>query len=144
MCRRTARLTVTLLVLTAAASAAWAAGSAPKHGGYYASSSPPVSVSVSKSGTSVLLYTACRTSPSVAEYWYSPKLPLTHGAFKFDKKTSVSTENGTSFGTTKATVLFTGKFSRSAFTGSVEIVGSACAKRSYKAKYDKSGGGSGK
>ena len=144
MGRTTARLTIMLLVLVAAESAAWAAGSAPKRGGYYASSSPPASVNVSKSGTSVLLYTACRTSPTVAEYWDSPKLPLTHGAFSFDKKTSVGTENGTSFGTTKAVVLFSGKFSRSVFTGSVEIVGSACAKRGYKAKYDKNGGGSGK
>jgi hypothetical protein len=141
MARRTTRLAVTSLIFATVATAAWAAGSGPKPGGYYPSASPSLSIAVGKPATTVSLYVECRPSPAVADYWDSPKLRLKHDAFSFDAKTTVDTENGATFGHYKGTILFTGKFSGGEFRGSEQIVGSVCAKRSYTAKYDKNGGG---
>jgi hypothetical protein len=144
MRRRTAFLAVTPLILAALATAALAAGKGPIAGGYYASTHPRLSVDVLKPATKVTLYIGCFTTQTDVEYWDSPKLTLKNGSFSFDGPTTISTETGGTFGTTKGTVLFTGKFSGGKFKGSAQIVGSTCAKANYTAKYDKNGGGSGK
>ncbi|HWF74810.1 MAG TPA: hypothetical protein VG186_15775 [Solirubrobacteraceae bacterium] len=144
MGRKSARLAIALSILAASATAAWAAAKGPIAGGYYASTHPRLAVVALKPATKVTLYIGCFSSPSVAEYWDSAKLPLKNGSFSFDGKTTISTENGGTFGTVKGTVLFTGKFSGGKFKGTAQIVGSSCPKSSYTAKYDKNGGGSGK
>lgn len=140
---RKTTLTLALLILTALAGTASAASGGPKPLGYYASTSPRLSVFVDKSGKTVELYISCPTSPAVSEYWDSPKLNLKNGKFSFDRGTAISTENGATFGHLSGTILFTGKFSGGAFHGIAQIVGSSCPKSSYTAKYDKHGDGSG-
>ena len=135
-------LTLALLIATALASTASASGG-PKPLGYYASTSPRLSVFVDKSGKTVELYISCPTSPTVSEYWDSPKLKLKSDKFSFDGKTSISTVNGATFGHLSGAILFNGKFSGGAFHGAAQIVGSSCPKSSYTAKYDKNGAGSG-
>ncbi len=144
MGRRAAHLTIALLAFVALATTAWAGTAGPVAKGTYDSRSPDLSVYVEKPATSVQLYIGCATSATVREYWDSPKLRLRNDAFRFDQKTKISTENGATFGRVKGTVLFTGKFSHGAFRGSAQIVGSACPKRKYTAKFNKNGGGSGK
>jgi hypothetical protein len=144
MGRKTACLAVTLLIVAALATTALAAGKGPIAGGYYGSSHPRLSVSVLRPANKVVVYIGCFTSQSVVEYWDSPKLTLKKGSISFDGPTTISTENGATFGSTKGTVLFTGKFSGGKFKGTAQIVGSTCAKSSYTAKYEKNGGGSGK
>jgi hypothetical protein len=143
MRRNTAPPAIALLILAASATVAWAAAKGPIAKGYYASSSPRLSVLVGKPATKVQLYIGCFTTPTVAEYWDSPSLALKNGSFSFNGKTTISTVNGTKFGSLKGTVLFTGKFAGGKFTGTAQIVGSSCPKTSYTAKYDKNGGGSG-
>jgi hypothetical protein len=137
------------LALALAASLAWAA-SKPKTKGYYdyTSKSPVVSVeiSVAKSGKSVGLYTSCGSSLSAAEYanfwsWngLDLKIPFRHGAFSYDKQSSIY--HGSTMPT--ATVMFTGKFKGGHFTGKVHITGSPCSEQSYTARYTTRGGGEG-
>jgi hypothetical protein len=142
MGRRTT-LALALLILTALVGTASAASGGPKPLGYYGSSQPRLSVFVEKPPTTVELYISCPTSATVSEYWDSPKLKLKDDKFSFDGKTSISTENGVTFGHVAGTVLFNGKFSGGAFHGTAQIVGSSCPKGSYTAKYEKNGGGSG-
>jgi len=143
MGRRTAHLTVALLILAALATTAWAATKGPMPKGYYASTHPRLSVYVDKPPTKVQLYIGCFTSPAVVEYWDSAKLALKHDKFSFDGKTTISTENGATFGHFQGTVLFNGKFSGGKFRGTAQIVGSTCPKHSYTAKFERNGGGSG-
>jgi hypothetical protein len=143
MGRKIALLAIALLILAAMATAAWAGTKGPVPKGYYASSHPRLSVYVDKPATTVQLYVACFTSPAVTEYWDSPKLRFRHQRFSFHGKTTISTENGASFGHLEGTVLFNGKFSGGKFRGTAQIVGSACPKSRFTAKFDKNGGGSG-
>jgi hypothetical protein len=143
MGRKIAVLAAALFVLTAVATAAWAGTKRPVPKGYYASTHPRLSVFVDKPPKTVELYVACFTSPTVAEYWDSPKLRFRHNKFSFHGKTTISTENGGSFGHLEGTVLFKGKFSGGKFRGTAQIVGSSCPKSSFTAKFDKNGGGSG-
>jgi hypothetical protein len=137
MGRKIARPAIAFLILAALATAAWAAAKGPIARGDYVSTHPRLSVYVDQPPTKVELYLSCPTSPTVSEYWDSSFLPLKHGAFSFDKKTTISTENGATFGHVKGAVLFTGKFSGGKFTGTAQLVGSACPKSKYTAKYDK-------
>jgi hypothetical protein len=143
MGRKTAQMAVTLFILAAFASAANAASGGPKPLGYYASSQPRLSVYVDKPAKTVELYISCPTSTTVSEYWDSGKLKLKDDKFSFDGKTSISTENGATFGHLSGSVTFNGKFSGGAFHGTAQIVGSSCPKSKYTAKYDKNGAGSG-
>ena len=143
MGRKIAVLATALLILAAIATAAWAGTKRPVPRGYYASSHPRLSVFVDKPPNTVELYVACFTSPTVAEYWDSPKLRFRHDKFSFHGKTTISTENGGSFGHVEGTVLFKGKFSGGKFRGTAQIVGSACPKSHFTAKFDKNGAGSG-
>jgi hypothetical protein len=142
MGRKTVLLPIALLVLAALATAAWAATKGPVPRGYYGSTHPRLSVYVDKPPTSVQLYVACFTAPNVAEYWDGTNVAFKQDKFSFDRRTTISTENAASFGHLKGTVMFNGKFSGGKFRGSAQIVGSACAKSSYTAKFDKNGGGS--
>jgi hypothetical protein len=144
MVRKTVQVAVTLLILTVFASAASAASGGPKPLGYYSSTHPRLSVYVDKRAKTVELYISCPTSTTVSEYWDSGKLKLKDDKFSFDGKTSISTENGATFGELSGTVMFNGKFSGGAFHGTAQIVGSSCPKSSYTAKYDKNGAGSGR
>jgi hypothetical protein len=132
------------LALTSGCSVAVAA-SGPRTTGSYFATSPSVEIFVAKGGRSVTLYTSCGTGHSVSAYWDSPTLPLRHGAFSFDKPTSVNLVQQQPFSTTQvsATVLFTGKFVGGKFKGKVHLGGSACGEASYTAKYSSRGGGSG-
>jgi hypothetical protein len=143
MGRKTTALTIALLILAGLATAAWAAAKGPIAKGYYGSTHPRLSISVGQPATTVQLYIGCFTTPTSVEYWDSGKLRLKDGSFSFDGKTTISTEQGVTFGTAKATVLFTGKFSGGKFAGTAQIIGSSCPKQNYTAKYQKNGGGSG-
>jgi hypothetical protein len=140
---RKTTLALALFILTALAGTASAASAGPKSLGYYASNQPRLSVYVDKSVKTVELYISCPTSPTVSEYWDSPKLKLKSGKFSFDGKTTISTANGATFGHVPGAILFNGKFTGGAFHGTAQIVGSSCPKSSYTAKYDKNGAGSG-
>jgi hypothetical protein len=144
MVRKCALSVVAILILAVLASAAWAATDGPRAQGYYGSRKPDLSVYVGKPATTVQLYVSCATSPTISEYWDSPKLRLKDDKFSFDGKTTIMTVDGVTFGHLAGTVIFNGKFSGGVFHGSAQIVGSSCPKSSYTAKYSKDGGGSGR
>lgn len=143
MVRKCARLGFVVFVFAALATAAWADSRGPKPDGYYASKKPDLSVYVDKPATTVDLYIGCDVSSTGGESWDSSKLKFKKDKFSFEGKTTVTTESGATFTHFKATVLFTGEFSGGEFRGTAQIVGSACPKGKYTAKYDKNGSGSG-
>ena len=126
----------TTLALALGAALAQAA-SKPKSKGSYYSQNPYVEIAVSKSLKSVMLYVNC--SSSGTSYWYSPPIPLRHGAFSYDKPALVDASTGPP---TTTTVLFTGQFKNGEFRGKVHIAGSACPEKSYTTRYSTGGGGS--
>lgn len=73
-----------------------------------------------------------------------PEAQAQERQLRLDGKTTISTENGATFGHVSGTIVFNGRFSGGAFHGTAQIVGSSCPKSSYTAKYDKNGGGSGR
>jgi hypothetical protein len=141
MPNRLAVLGTTLVLLAGGAIAASA--STPPAGKSYFSKLPNVSITVGKASKSVTVFVSCFTTPGVGDDWSSPKIPLNHGVFKYDKSTKIGTEAGATFGTVTGTVLITGTFNSGKFKGTMQIAGSACAKGSYTAKFNKGGGSGG-
>ncbi len=140
MCRRLAAAALSLAAVLTTTGAAVAA-SAPKAGSDYYSSKPNVSITVGKPANSVTVYVSCFPSPGVGDSWSSGKLPLKHGAFKYDRTAKINTENGASFGTSTGTVLVTGTFKAGKFIGAMQIAGASCAEANYVARFNKGGGG---
>jgi hypothetical protein len=133
---------VAILVLAATA-AALGAAKAPKPNTNWFSKKPNVSILVGKQAKYVTVFVSCFSPPGVGESWDSGKITLTHGAFRYNKLTKISTENGAGFGTARRNVLITGEFKSNKFVGTMLISGSACPKGNYTAKFN-TGGGSGK
>jgi len=120
MGRRTAHLTVALFDPRCSGDYRLGRHQGTDAEGLYASTHPRLSVYVDKPPTKVQLYIGCFTSPAVVEYWDSAKLALKHDKFSFDGKTTISTENGATFGHFQGTVLFNGKFSGGKFRGTAQ------------------------